>query len=121
MAAAAERDINSVIAALLRDMASVQTSVHSRWGYKRAAAAILALDEPVGALVQPDGSLRKIAGIGPSSSRIIHEVLLGAHLVLLVLRVLHVAGYRDGGSVLHGRLYDDAFEGLRLGCILFHK
>jgi hypothetical protein len=34
-------DINGTIASLLRDLAAVQKSVQSRWGYKRAAAAIL--------------------------------------------------------------------------------
>lgn len=41
-----------------------------------------------------------------------HQVLFGTRLVLLVLSVLHVAGNRDGGSVLHCRLYDDALEAL---------
>jgi putative hydrolase len=69
------RDTNIRIAGLLGDLAAVQTSVHSKWGYKRAAAAILALEEPIEALILPDGSLRKIPGVGPSSSRIIFEVL----------------------------------------------
>jgi histidinol phosphatase-like PHP family hydrolase len=56
-------------------MASVQSSVHSKWGYKRAAAAILNLERPIETLVQPDGTLAKIPNIGPSSSRIILEVL----------------------------------------------
>jgi len=68
-------DTNGKIAALLRDLASVQKSQQSKWGYKRAAAAIVGLEEPIEALVQPDGSLRKIPGIGPSSTRVILEVL----------------------------------------------
>jgi putative hydrolase len=68
-------DTNGTIAALLRDMASVQKSTQSKWGYKRAAAAILALDEPIESYVLPDGTLRKIPNIGPSSTRIILEVL----------------------------------------------
>lgn len=68
-------DINGRIAALLRDLAAVQTSKSSTWGYKRAAAAILALDEPITSFVQPDGSLRKIPNIGPSSTRVILEAL----------------------------------------------
>jgi len=43
-AAVQTRDTNGIIAALLRDLASVQTSQHSRWGYKRAAAAIRNLE-----------------------------------------------------------------------------
>src|SRR5262245_36744457 len=68
-------DLNGKIAALLRDFAAIQSSKQKMWGYKRAAAAILALDEPIESLVQPDGTLRKIPNVGPSSSRIIREVL----------------------------------------------
>jgi putative hydrolase len=68
-------DLNGKIAALLRDFAAIQTSTQKAWGYKRAAAAVLALDEPIASLVRPDGTLKKIANIGPSSTRIILEVL----------------------------------------------
>jgi histidinol phosphatase-like PHP family hydrolase len=68
-------DTNGVIAGLLRDLAAVQTSTQSRWGYKRAAQAILKLDEPIESFLQPDGTLRKIPNIGPSSTRVILEVL----------------------------------------------
>jgi putative hydrolase len=68
-------DLNGRIAALLRDFAAIQTAKQRMWGYKRAAAAILALEEPIQSLLQPDGTLRKIPNIGPSSSRIILEVL----------------------------------------------
>jgi len=67
--------MNGKIAALLRDFAAIQKSKQSMWGYKRAASAILALEEPIESLVQPDGTLRKIPNIGPSSSRVILEVL----------------------------------------------
>jgi histidinol phosphatase-like PHP family hydrolase len=72
---AAGKDTNGRVGALLRDLASVQTSPQSRWGYKRAASAILSLEEPLEAFLQPDGTLRKIAGIGPASSRVILEYL----------------------------------------------
>src|SRR5438477_550562 len=68
-------DMNGKIAALLRDFAAVQKSKQSMWGYKRAARAILALDEPIESFLQPDGTLRKIPNIGPSSTRVILEVL----------------------------------------------
>jgi len=67
--------MNGLIAALLRDFAAIQTSKQRRWGYQRAAAAVLALEEPIESLIQPDGTLRKIPNIGPSSSRVILEVL----------------------------------------------
>src|SRR3954451_24535104 len=68
-------DMNGQIAALLRDFAAIQKSKQSMWGYKRAASAILALDVPIESLLEPDGTLRKIPNIGPSSTRIILEVL----------------------------------------------
>jgi histidinol phosphatase-like PHP family hydrolase len=68
-------DRNGQIAALLRDFAAIQKSKQSMWGYKRAASAILALDEPIESLLNPDGTLQKIPNIGPSSTRIILEVL----------------------------------------------
>src|SRR5581483_9323518 len=73
--ATSSTDLNGRIAALLRDLAAVQKSQQSMWGYKRAAAAILALEEPIESFLQPDGTLRKIPNIGPSSSRVILEVL----------------------------------------------
>ena len=39
------RDLNGVIAALLSDLAAVQKSQQSKWGYKRAASAIRNLEE----------------------------------------------------------------------------
>src|SRR5215217_7801565 len=68
-------DRNGQIAALLRDFAAVQKSKQSMWGYKRAASAILALEQPIESLLNPDGTLQKIPNIGPSSTRIILEVL----------------------------------------------
>src|SRR2546421_1899894 len=68
-------DLNRQIASLLRDLASVQKSTQSKWGYKRAASAILQLEEPIQNFLQPDGTLRKIPNIGPSSTRVILEVL----------------------------------------------
>jgi histidinol phosphatase-like PHP family hydrolase len=68
-------DLNRQIASLLRDLASVQKSTQSKWGYKRAASAVLNLEEPIESFLQPDGTLRKIPHIGPSSTRVILEVL----------------------------------------------
>jgi histidinol phosphatase-like PHP family hydrolase len=68
-------DINAKVGALLRDLAAVQKSQPSKWGYRRAAQAVLDLEEPLESLLQADGTLRKIANVGPSSLRIILEVL----------------------------------------------
>jgi putative hydrolase len=68
-------DSNRKIASLLRDLASAQKSTQSKWGYKRAASAVLNLDEPIESFLLPDGTLRKIANVGPASTRVILEVL----------------------------------------------
>ena len=68
-------DINSIVAGWLRDLAFVQTSPHSRWGYKRAASAVMHLDVPIDTLLNPDGTLHKIPHVGPASTRVILEVL----------------------------------------------
>jgi histidinol phosphatase-like PHP family hydrolase len=70
-----ERDLNGTIASQLQDLATVQTSPQRRRAYERAAAAIRDLEEPVQAYLQNDGSLRKIRHVGPSSTRVIREVL----------------------------------------------
>src|SRR4051812_4879544 len=67
-------DINGTITGVLRDYAWAQPSTQSRWGYKRAAAAIRRLDRPVPDLID-GGELPRIHGIGPASSRVILEVL----------------------------------------------
>jgi DNA polymerase/3'-5' exonuclease PolX len=71
----APRDMNILVASLLRDLASVQKSTQSKWGYKQAAQAILDLDEPIERLRQPDGTLRKIPNVGPSSLRVVMEAV----------------------------------------------
>ncbi|HXW06256.1 MAG TPA: PHP domain-containing protein [Vicinamibacterales bacterium] len=68
-------DTNSVVAGLLRDLAAVQQSKQSRWGYARAADTIAGLRDPIETFLQPDGTLRRIPNVGPSSTRVILEVL----------------------------------------------
>lgn len=67
--------VNSVVAGFLRDLAAVQTSKHSKWGFARAADAIADLPAPITSFLRADGTLQKIAHVGPSSTRIILEVL----------------------------------------------
>jgi len=73
--ATAHADINAVVAGYLRDLAFAQSSEQKMFGYKRAASAILALDLPLTELIQADGTLPRISGIGPGSTRVIREVL----------------------------------------------
>ena len=68
-------DTNSRVAAALRDLAAVQASTQKAWGYKRAAAAVLGLEEPIEHLREADGTLRRIKHVGPASTRVILEVL----------------------------------------------
>jgi putative hydrolase len=68
-------DVNAVVGGYLRDLALAQSSQQKMFGYKRAAAAIFALDTPLTDLVGPDGTWPKIPGIGPGSARVIREVL----------------------------------------------
>ena len=68
-------DVNAVVGGYLRDLAFAQSSQQKMFGYKRAAAAILALDVPLTDLVGPDGALPRIPGIGPGSTRVIREIL----------------------------------------------
>ena len=67
-------DINGMVSGVLRDFATVQRSTQSRWGYKRAAAAVRRLERPLSDLLDA-GALPRIHGIGPASTRIILEVL----------------------------------------------
>ena len=67
-------DINGIVSAALRDFATVQRSTQSRWGYKRAAAAVRRLERQLPDLLDA-GVLPRIHGIGPASTRIILEVL----------------------------------------------
>ena len=72
---AADGDVNARVAALRDAQAYAQSSRQSRFGYKRAAATILDLDAPLDTLVDAGGALSRIFGIGPSSTRVILEVL----------------------------------------------
>ena len=68
-------DVNAVVGGFLRDLAFVQPSRQQMFGYKRAANAILSLEQPLPHLLDEAGRLPRIAGIGPASSRVIYEVL----------------------------------------------
>jgi putative hydrolase len=116
-------DVNAVVGGLLRDLAYVQTSPQRTFGYKRAAAAVLSLEQPLTELRLPDGTLEKIPGIGPASSRVILEVLdMGSsptveRTVELSGRSDEIAGRRSLRAHFLSRaevvriLSDPAFEG----------
>ncbi len=69
------RDLNIVAAGYLHDMALLQSSERSAFGYKRAAKAIAAaIDRSVVDLIE-EGILRDVPFVGPSSERIVAEVV----------------------------------------------
>ena len=61
-------------AGLLQDMAALQPNERSQLGYKRAAKAVIALPVTVTDLVTA-GTLRDVPFVGPSSARIITELV----------------------------------------------
>lgn len=71
-------DLNMAAAALLYDMAALQSNSRSQFGYKRAAKAIVGLPVSIADLVTAD-ALRDVAFIGPSSAKIITEVVQQGH------------------------------------------
>jgi putative hydrolase len=68
-------DVNGAVSGVLRDLATVQSSTQSRWGYKRAASAIAHLELPLSELLDASGAIPKIPGIGPASTRVVMELL----------------------------------------------
>lgn len=67
-------DLNLDAAGLLHDMALLQPHERSQLGYKRAAKAVIALPAPVSDLVHA-GTLQDVPFVGPSSARIIAELV----------------------------------------------
>jgi histidinol phosphatase-like PHP family hydrolase len=95
-----ETDINtnSLVAGLLRDLAAVQTSKQKKWAYARAAEAVAGLAAPIASYLQTDGTLRKIAQVGPSSTRVILEVLQTGASATVAQAIVDSAKASDVGS-----------------------
>ncbi len=75
MASDASSDLNELVAGALRDMSALQDVPAKQRAYAQAAAAIRELAHPIRQLVRPDGTLDAIPRVGPSSARVILEVL----------------------------------------------
>jgi len=71
---AGQDDLNTRIAGFLRDLALVHASPHARYAYKRAARAILALEQSADERVRA-GTLRDVPYIGPATERLVLEIL----------------------------------------------
>jgi putative hydrolase len=67
-------DPNMAAVGFIYDMAELQSAERARFGYKRAAKAVIGLPVSVVDLVK-SGTLREVPFIGPSSARIIEEVV----------------------------------------------
>jgi len=89
-------DLNGRVAALLREMASAQTSTQKRWAYTRASDAVLTLDAPLDRYLRADGTLQKIPHVGPSSERVILEVLRAGHSDTVARAMAGTAQAGDG-------------------------
>jgi histidinol phosphatase-like PHP family hydrolase len=72
------RDVNLELAGLLYDMASLAGDAQRGWGYKRAAKAVLRIDEHITPLVEAN-TFRGISGIGPTTDRIARELIQDGH------------------------------------------
>jgi putative hydrolase len=72
---AAPDDLNIIAAGLLSDLAILQPSERSRFGYKRAARALaVGIDRSVRDLIE-EGNLRDVPFVGPSSERVVLELV----------------------------------------------
>ena len=68
-------DLNIIAAGLLQDMAAIQSSERSRFGYKRAAKVLAAgLDRSIADLLE-DGTLRDVPFLGAATERIARELV----------------------------------------------
>ena len=68
------RDTNLELAGLLFDMAALSGESQRGWGYKRAAKAVLRIDEAITPLVEAN-TFQSIPGIGPTTDRIARELI----------------------------------------------
>lgn len=87
------RDINLELAGLLLDMALLAGESQRGWGYRRAAKAVLGIDEPITPLVESN-TFRAITGIGPTTDRIARELIFDGSSAL-VERAVSEAGKQD--------------------------
>jgi putative hydrolase len=76
LAATVRQDRNIVAAGLLQDLALLQGSERSAFGYKRAAKALAAgIDRSVIDLIE-EGTLRDVPFVGVSSERVVSELVM---------------------------------------------
>src|SRR5262249_24358487 len=86
-------DVNLDLGSLVSDMAAISTDSHRAMGYKRAARAVLQLDQHITPLVHAN-TFRGIPGIGPTTDRIARELIYDGASPL-VERAVRDAGKED--------------------------
>ena len=67
-------DVNLELAGVLYDMAHLAGDSQRAWGYKRAAKAVLRLDQQITPLVEAN-TFRAVPGIGPTTDRLARELI----------------------------------------------
>ena len=92
------RDVNLELAGLLLDMASLSGESQRGWGYKRAAKAVLGIDQQITPLVESN-TLRAVSGIGPTTDRIARELIHDGRSAL-VERAVADAGKEEAVAAL---------------------
>jgi histidinol phosphatase-like PHP family hydrolase len=94
------RDYNLELAGLLLDMASLADESQRGWGYKRAARAVLRIDQSIEPLIHAN-TFRGIPGIGPTTDRIARELIQDGRSEL-VERAVTDAGHEAQIAKLRG-------------------
>ena len=67
-------DVNLILGGLLLDLAYLAGETQRAWGYKRAAKAVLRVEQSIAPLVEAN-TFRAIPGIGPTTDRIARELI----------------------------------------------
>jgi histidinol phosphatase-like PHP family hydrolase len=80
-------------------MAALAGDSQRGWGYKRAAKAVLRIDEPITPLIESN-TFKAVPGIGPTTDRIAREVIHDGHSAF-VERAVREAGKEDAIAALH--------------------
>ncbi len=93
-------DVNLQLAGLLLDMAAINGDSQRGWGYKRAAKAVLRIDQQITPLIEAN-TLKGVPGIGPTTDRIARELVLEGTSTF-VSKAVNDAGKTDEIARLHG-------------------
>lgn len=93
-------DVNLEVAGVLLDMAALAGDSQRGWGYKRAAKAVLRLDQHITPLIHAN-TFKAVPGIGPTTDRIAREVIHDGHSAF-VERAIQEAGKEEDVRKLRG-------------------